>query len=208
MGDVAASGGYYIAAPAYKIFAEPTTITGSIGVFGVIPYTGKMFENKLGLSFDQVATNKHSVVSINRKLTPEEIAVIQEEVDVIYDEFLDRVSQGRKMTKTQVNRFARGRVWTGSDALKIGLVDKLGGLNDAIKFAVKTAGLKEAKIVYYPKKKVSPYDVIFEILEEQEEQVKMQQKLPVSIMKNYELLLKLEGLKGIQMRLPFYYNFE
>ena len=208
MGDVAASGGYYIAAPAYKIFAEPTTITGSIGVFGVIPYTGKIFENKLGLSFDQVATNKHSVVSTNRKLSLVEIAVIQEEVDVIYDEFLDRVSQGRKMTKAQVNRFARGRVWTGTDALKIGLVDKLGGLNDAINFAVKTAGLKEAKIVYYPKKKASPYDVIFEILEEQEEQVKTQVKLPVSLMKNYELLLKMEGLKGVQMRLPFYLNFE
>ncbi|MES2589006.1 MAG: signal peptide peptidase SppA [Bacteroidota bacterium] len=208
MGDVAASGGYYIAAPAYKIFAEPTTITGSIGVFGVIPYTGKMFENKLGLSFDQVATNKHSVVSTNRKLTTEEIGVIQEEVDVIYDEFLSRVAAGRNMTKTQVNQIARGRVWTGSDALKIGLVDEIGGLKDAISYAAKISGAKVVNIVYYPKKKESPYDAIFELLEADEESVKVQQKLPQSILKNYEMLLKLESMKGIQMRLPYYFEFD
>ena len=118
MGDVAASGGYYIASPAYKIFAESTTITGSIGVFGMIPYTGKMLQNKLGITFDQVSTNKHSVLSSNRKLSPEELAITQAEVDQIYDQFLKRVADGRKMTKDEVNVIARGRVWTGRDALK------------------------------------------------------------------------------------------
>ena len=132
MGDVAASGGYYISSPAYKIFAEATTITGSIGVFGMIPYTGKMLQNKLGITFDQVSTNKHSVLSSNRKLSPEELAITQAEVDQIYDQFLKRVADGRKMTKDEVNVIARGRVWTGRDALRIGLVDQLGGLPDAI----------------------------------------------------------------------------
>jgi protease IV len=209
MGDVAASGGYYIAAPAHKIFAENNTITGSIGVFGVIPFTGKMFENKLGISFDEVKTNKHAVVSSNRKLNPDEIEIIQEEVDVIYEEFLERVASGRGMTKTQVNKIARGRVWTGSDALKIGLIDKIGGLNDAITFAKKTAGISEAKIVYYPKKKDNPFDQIFELLEEQDdEEAKVKiQKIPESFLKYYEVLQKLETMNGIQMRLPFTIEF-
>jgi protease-4 len=97
MGDVAASGGYYIASPAYKIFAEPTTITGSIGVFGMIPYTGKMLENKLGISFDRVSTNQHAVLSTNRKLTPMELAITQEEVDEIWLTFSD--PQAKKPNK-------------------------------------------------------------------------------------------------------------
>jgi protease-4 len=208
MGDVAASGGYYIATPAYKIFAEPSTITGSIGVFGIIPYTGKMLENKLGITFDQVATNKHSVVSTNRKLSTEEFGIIQNEVDIIYDEFLNRVAEGRGMTKKQVNVVARGRVWTGADALKIGLVDQLGGLRDAIAFAKKTAGLKDAKIQYYPKKKQDPFEMIFEILEEQGSQAKIKSTLPSYLLENYEKLLALEKMKGIQMRLPLYYELK
>ncbi|MFN5845194.1 MAG: signal peptide peptidase SppA, partial [Flavobacteriia bacterium] len=139
MGDVAASGGYYIAAPAAAIFAEPTTITGSIGVFGMIPYTGKMLENKLGISFDRAGTNRHSIMTTNRKLDAEEYGIIQEEVDAIYEQFLTRVAEGRGMTTEKVNVLARGRVWTGRDALKIGLVDQLGGINDAIDYAAKKA---------------------------------------------------------------------
>ncbi|TXI84394.1 MAG: signal peptide peptidase SppA, partial [Crocinitomicaceae bacterium] len=112
MGDVAASGGYYISAPATAIFAEPSTITGSIGVFGMIPYTGKMLQNKLGMTFDRAATNQHSVMTTNRKLTPAEFLLVQEEVDAIYDQFLSRVAEGRGMTKERVNEIARGRVWT------------------------------------------------------------------------------------------------
>ncbi len=205
MGDVAASGGYYIAAPAHKIFAESNTITGSIGVFGVIPYTGKMFENKLGITFDEVKTNEHAVVSTNRKLTAFEISSIQDEVDHIYDEFLDRVATGRKMTKTQVNKIARGRVWTGNDALKIGLIDQIGGIKDAIAFAKKTAGIKEEKLIFYPKKKDNPFDQIFEMLENQEneEEIVVKTKMPASFVHYYETIKKLENLNGIQMRLPF-----
>lgn len=126
MGDLAASGGYYIAAPAARIFAEPTTITGSIGVFGMIPYTGDFMKNNLGLSFDYVQTNKHAAFSLNRRLTTDELTSIQAEVDEIYMDFLNRVSEGRGMTTEQVNKIARGRVWTGSDAINIGLVDELG----------------------------------------------------------------------------------
>ncbi len=205
MGDVAASGGYYIASPAARIFAEPTTITGSIGVFGVIPFTGNMLQNKLGLTFDRVQTNKHAVLSTNRKLSPEEFSTVQNEVDVIYAQFLNRVSTGRGMTVEAVNKIARGRVWTGTDALNIGLVDQLGGIKDAINYAAKQAGIKEQKIRYWPEKKEDP---IFELIEEltKEDQAKIQSsysEMPESLKFYYQQLKKLEQLKGIQMRMPY-----
>ena len=206
MGDVAASGGYYIASPAYKIFAEPTTITGSIGVFGMIPYTGKMLENKLGISFDRISTNQHSVLSTNRKLTPFELAITQEEVDKIYDQFLQRVADGRKMSKERVNRYARGRVWTGRDALKIGLVDQLGGLTDAIAFAANEVALKNPKVLYYPLKKEDKLGELVELIEEQkdEESIRIKsQQLPQELLNYYASIKRIEGMQGIQMRLPF-----
>jgi protease-4 len=206
MGDVAASGGYYIASPAYKIFAEPTTITGSIGVFGMIPYTGKMLENKLGISFDRVSTNQHAVLSTNRKLTPMELAITQEEVDEIYEQFLQRVSDGRKMTKDQVNVIARGRVWTGRDALKIGLVDQLGGLNDAIAFASAEVDLKNPKVLYYPLKKEDKLSDLIELIEDREEDESVgikSQKIPQELLDYYASIKKIENMRGIQMRLPF-----
>jgi signal peptide peptidase SppA len=205
MGDVAASGGYYIASPAYKIFAESTTITGSIGVFGMIPYTGKMLQNKLGITFDQVSTNKHSVLSSNRKLSPEELAITQAEVDQIYDQFLKRVADGRKMTKDEVNVIARGRVWTGRDALRIGLVDQLGGLPDAIAFATNNAKLKNPKVIYYPLKEDDSFSQLIELIEEEtENDVRIKSNaLPKEFMEYYEKLKKIEGMSGIQMRLPY-----
>lgn len=206
MGDVAASGGYYIASPAYKIFAEPTTITGSIGVFGMIPYTGKMLENKLGISFDRISTNQHSVLSTNRKLTSFELAITQEEVDKIYDQFLQRVADGRKMSKERVNRYARGRVWTGRDALKIGLVDQLGGLTDAIAFAANEVALKNPKVLYYPLKKEDKLGELVELIEEQkdEESIRIKsQQLPQELLNYYASIKRIEGMQGIQMRLPF-----
>ncbi len=205
MGDVAASGGYYIASPAARIFAEPTTITGSIGVFGVIPFTGNMLQNKLGLTFDRVQTNKHAVLSTNRRLSPEEFTTIQEEVDVIYLDFLNRVSTGRGMTVDAVNKIARGRVWTGTDALSIGLVDQLGGIKDAINYAAKQAGIKDQKIRYWPEKKEDP---IFELIEglTKEEQASIKSsysEMPESLKFYYQQLKKLEQLKGIQMRMPY-----
>ena len=206
MGDVAASGGYYIASPAYKIFAEPTTITGSIGVFGMIPYTGKMLENKLGISFDRVSTNQHAVLSTNRKLTPIELSITQEKVDQIYDQFLQRVSDGRKMTKDQVNVIARGRVWTGRDALKIGLVDQLGGLNDAIAFAASEVDLKNPKVLYYPLKKEDKLGELIELIQDQDDDESVSiksQKIPEELMDYYASIKKIERMRGIQMRLPF-----
>jgi protease-4 len=205
MGDVAASGGYYIAAPANYIFAEPTTITGSIGVFGMIPYTGKMFEKKLGITFDRVSTNKHSLMSPNRKLTREELAIVQEEVDTIYATFLKRVASGRKMTRDQVNTIARGRVWTGKDAIKIGLVDRLGGLKDAINYAAKKASLAETRVIYYPLKKEDKWDDFFEKIEGEKEVGSRiyQEKLPEEFLAYYNQLKKIESMTGIQMRIPF-----
>ncbi|WP_430403936.1 signal peptide peptidase SppA [Fluviicola sp.] len=205
MGDVAASGGYYISTPASTIFAEPTTITGSIGVFGVIPYTGGFMENKLGLTFDRVQTNKHSVLSTNRKLTPEEMSLIQAEVDQIYTQFKKRVADGRGLTTNQVQVIARGRVWTGTDALKIGLVDKLGGMNDALAFAIKEAKIKDAKVQYYPKVKEDPFeDILEQLSQEDQESIKIkQQAVPKVIDDLTKRLMKLESYSGIQMRMPY-----
>ena len=206
MGDVAASGGYYIAAPAFKIFAEPTTITGSIGVFGVIPFTGNLLTNKLGLTFDRAATNKHSVMSLNRRLTQEELGLIQVEVDQIYTQFMKNVSDGRKLTIPQVNAIARGRVWTGRDALKIGLVDELGGLTDAINYAAKNEGISNKKVLYYPLKEDDPISELIEKIEEETTSKNSKAstiELPVEIMNYYNQLKNLESYSGIQMRLPY-----
>lgn len=204
MGDVAASGGYYIAAPADKIFAQSSTITGSIGVFGVIPYTGAMLENKLGLTFDRVATNDHAILSTNQKLTEEEYALVQEEVDYIYDEFLSRVSGGRGMSKEAVNAVARGRVWTGKDAVKNGLVDEIGGMQDAIDFAAQQAGIKNSDriIRYYPKAEEKPWMALVDALEN-DEQASNQSAIPQEMIELYNRIKSIENLSGIQARLPY-----
>lgn len=206
MGDVAASGGYYIAAPATAIFAEPTTITGSIGVFGMIPYTGKMFEDKLGITFDRASTNSHSVMSTNRKLTKEEMAMIQSEVDSTYAQFLTRVSDGRKMTREKVNVIARGRVWTGLDAKEIGLVDRIGGLGDAIAHAARLSEIKDPKVLYYPLKKDDKFIELLEELNEGDENskfIRSNAKLPNELLEQYEHLKRISSMSRIQMRMPF-----
>lgn len=203
MGDVAASGGYYIAAPADRIFAESTTITGSIGVFGVIPFTGKMLNDKLGLTFDRATTNNHSVLSLNKKLTTEEMSIIQEEVDKIYDDFLFRVASGRKMSKEQVNRLARGRVWTGQDALKNGLVDEIGGIKSAIKYAQEITKSDADKILYYPTYEEEPFEMILEKLKEDDMIKGAEVTLSQELIDFYAKLKKLEKFNGMQMRLPY-----
>lgn len=203
MGDVAASGGYYVSAPAHRIFAEKNTITGSIGVFGVIPYTGDLFENKIGITFDYVKTNPHAVLSLNKKLTKDEFTTIQQEVNFIYDEFLERVAEGRSMTKENVNKIARGRVWTGEDALQIGLVDEIGGLTDALNYAIKEANIDKAIIEFFPEKKTEPWEEIIENLNE-EKSVKMKSSVPQELLKMYQKAKEIEGHTGIQMRGPAY----
>ena len=142
MGNVAASGGYYISAPATKIYAEPTTITGSIGVFGIIPNMQGFFKNKLGITFDGEKTHQYAdMMTTSRPLSEQEKLVIQGYVDEFYDGFVQRVSEGRKLTIAQVDSIGQGRVWTGVDAKARGLVDELGGLEDAVKAAAALAGL-------------------------------------------------------------------
>jgi protease-4 len=208
MGDLAASGGYYIATPADRIFAEPTTITGSIGVFGMIPYTGKMLENKLGITFDRVQTHNHSVMSTNRKLTPEELAMVQNEVNGIYSQFMDRVAKGRSLSVARVNQIARGRVWTGKDALAIGLVDELGSLTDVINFAKREIKDKEAKVIYYPKVKEDKFSAIIKMIEQENEDEESRlhlknSSLPNELLEQYERIKAIESKMGIQMRMPY-----
>jgi len=208
MGDVAASGGYYIATPATRIFAESKTITGSIGVFGVIPFIGDMLTDKLGLTFDRATTNKHSVLSLNKKLSSEELSYLQDEVDLIYKEFLSRVAEGRGMSVEQVNAIARGRVWTGDDALKIGLVDEIGGIDKAIAYASKLAGLSKPKVLYYPLQKEDPFGELIEKIQEEEfAQSESKSSVSEELMNYYERLKLLDQLSGIQMRLPLYIDF-
>ncbi len=209
MGDVAASGGYYIAAPASYIFAEPTTITGSIGVFGMVPYTGKMLENKLGVTFDRVATNKHSVMTTNRKLTEEEMTIIQEGVDEIYVQFKTIVAKGRGLTMDRVQEIARGRVWTGVDAKRIGLVDELGGMKDAIAYAAKQAKIKDVKVLYYPLVKEDKLGEFLEQIEGQGESASVSSiEFPTELLNYYKQIKEIESLQGIQMRLPFTLNLK
>ncbi len=175
----------------------------------MIPYTGEFMKNTLGFSFDYVQTNKHAGFSLNRKMTPEELASIQEEVDAIYMDFLERVAEGRKITVEQANKVARGRVWTGSDAINIGLVDELGGLNDAIKYAAKTAGIKEPKVLYYPFVEENPFEAIMEQLNsDKQAKVAANMQVPAELIKHYQKLAQLENMTGIQMRLPFVIDFK
>lgn len=166
--DVAASGGYYIAAGSDAIFAEPMTVTGSIGVFGMLFQTDKFFDNKLGITFDGVKTHESAdMMSGVRALMPFEKQKIQESVNDIYNTFLNVVQQGRPHFKAidEVNEVAEGRVWLGSRAKEIGLVDELGSLDDAILKAAQLAGLKDYDVVMYPDEK-RWIDKIFESLGE------------------------------------------
>jgi protease-4 len=150
MGNLAASGGYYIACNADKIFAQPNTITGSIGVFGTIPNMHQLAE-ELGVNAEQVGTNKRSVeYSIFEPMSDEQRALIKEGIEDIYDVFTKRVADGRGMTQESVDAIAQGRVWTGNDAAKIGLVDEIGGLDAALQFAASEVSLSDYEIIELP----------------------------------------------------------
>jgi protease-4 len=154
MGDLAASGGYYISCAADSIVAEPNTITGSIGIFAILPNMQKFFNDKLGITFDGVKTGKYADLGdISRPLTPEERAILQNEVDHGYDDFTKAVAAGRHKTQAYINSIGQGRVWTGEQAIGLGLVDRLGNINDAIKIAAKMANIKTYKLVPYPGQK-------------------------------------------------------
>ncbi len=202
MGAVAASGGYYISCAADSIVAEPTTITGSIGVFGIIPNFQNFFNNKLGITFDRVNTGKYSdYFSLNRPMRNDEKKIIQNEIDHIYKTFVNNVAVGRKKTFDEINEIAKGRVWTGIQAKKIGLVDELGGLSDAIKIAAAKAKILHYSIVEYPTLK----SIIESILEDFPAEAKMkfvQNELGEQY-KYYKYLSRIKDYAGFQTRLPF-----
>lgn len=202
MGDVAASGGYYISCAADRIFAQPNTITGSIGVFGLIPNAQKALSEKLGITIDTVNTNKHSDVgTILRGVTAEEHAYIQQGVEKIYDVFITKVAEGRNMPKSNVDSIGQGRVWSGADALKINLVDELGGLNEAVSYAAKKAKLKDYKIRDYPKRK----EPLLEMLGASQEEMETR-AIRSKLGEQYIYLQQLKHVlnsKGVQARLPY-----
>ena len=177
MGDYAASGGYYISCNADYIYAEPTTLTGSIGIFGTVPNINKLRE-KVGLDIDGVSTNKHSALNVNaiyRGMNPQETALMQNMVERGYDLFTRRCADGRGMTQDAIKKIGEGRVWLGKDALEIGLVDELGNINDAINKAVEMAELGEYQLVSYPEKK-DPFEEMLKMFDTTtpEEQLIMQ----------------------------------
>ena len=166
MGDYAASGGYYISCCADYIYAEPTTLTGSIGIFGTVPNISKLREN-IGLDVDGVTTNKHSALTSNilqKGMNPEERALMQAMVERGYDLFTQRCADGRGVSQDSIKAIGEGRVWLGKDAVKIGLVDELGNINSAINKAVELAQLGEYELVYYPEKK-DPLQEILKLLD-------------------------------------------
>ena len=160
MGDYAASGGYYIACAADSIFSNKTTVTGSIGVFGIIPNLKKLYNEKLSVFFDTVNTHKYSDMGTNRRLTNFEIDRIRENINQIYSDFINKVADGRNMDTLYVDNIGQGRVWSGAKAKEIGLVDTHGGLFDAIYAAKLIANIDDYRIIELPKKK-DPFQNIF-----------------------------------------------
>lgn len=203
MGNYAASGGYFIAAPGTKIFASPTTITGSIGVFGLVPNAGKLMEQKLGINFETVETNANSdFPSVYRPMNTVEKEAMQRTIENTYSDFVNKVSSGRKMTFNAVDSIAQGRVWSGADAMKLGLVDGVGGLTAAIEEAAKLAGLENYSVRELP---VSE-DPLTRMISQFGAEIKMR------VLKNelgeferiFDELREIRDLSGVQTRLPYF----
>ena len=204
MGDVAASGGYYIACAADKIYAQPNTITGSIGVFGIIPNIGPALEKNFGITFDRAKTNHHSVLSLNKALTDEEKHLIQLGVDDIYNDFTLKVANGREgLEQADVDSIGQGRVWSGTDALRLGLVDELGGIDDAVAYAAQQANIAsyDIKIGVYPAQKQSRLLELMDFLGEQD--VSNETSLKLKLESFIKSMDKITSAKGVQARMPF-----
>lgn len=204
-GDLAASGGYYISCMGDKIFAQPNTITGSIGVFGLIPNAQKFFNDKLGITFDEVKVTKHGVLGGGTKpLDAEESAFAQKNVERTYRQFKSRVAEGRHKDTAYIESIAQGRVWTGNQGLANGLVDTIGGLDDAIAYAAAKANLKSFRIKEYPEEKT-----LSEKIEESFGDVKAG-VLKDELGDQYEMYKKMEWVKsatGVQARLAYDLGF-
>ena len=202
MGNLAASGGYYISCGADKIFASPSTITGSIGVFGVIPNLKNFFNNKLGITFDGIKTNENAdFMSTTKPLTKYQYDLIQMEIERVYSTFLKHVAKGRNMTTEQVDTIGQGRVWSGSDAIEIGLIDEFGGLKRAIEEAKNLADIKDYRVMELPEQK-EPLELIMDDLMGKTKVRLLQNELG-SNYKYYQYLKEVGEMNGIQARLPF-----
>lgn len=202
MGDVAASGGYYIVTPAKKILANINTLTGSIGVIGMLPNGQNFMKDKLGITSDVVKTNKHSDLgSFFRPLEPEETELIQKEIGNTYNSFTLHVAEGRGMTQDAVDKIGGGHIYSGTEAKKIGLIDDFGGLKEAIELAAEEAGLKNYRTVEMPEIE-DPLQTIIKQLSGEVKLRAIRSELGDNY-KYYEQLKKIQHLQGIQAILPF-----
>ncbi|KIA87382.1 signal peptide peptidase SppA [Flavobacterium sp. AED] len=208
MGNYAASGGYYIACNANKIFAENNTITGSIGVFGILPNFSQLTK-KIGINVEQVKTHENAAryspfVPLDEKLK----AVTLEEIEHIYKTFVTHVAQGRKMTFAQVDAIAQGRVWAGSEAVKIGLVDKIGGLNDAIHEAAALAKTKTYSTQNYPEYEKDFNDLLANLPFAKSKESFIKEEIGEENYKIMEEVKRLQAQKGVQAMMPFEINIK
>ncbi len=204
MSDVAASGGYYMAMGCDAIVAHPNTITGSIGVFGVIPNMQGFFNNKLGITIDHVSTGKFSdMPTVSRPMTEFEQEVVQREINKIYEVFTSKAAQGRKMSQDQLKQYASGRVWSGTEAKERKLVDEFGGLEKAIEVAAAKAGIKDKdyRLKELPRQK-SFFDSMFGDLGSDVRESAVKAELG-EMYPMYKLYKKVENIKGIQARMPY-----
>lgn len=206
-GDVAASGGYYIAQDSDKIFAQPNTITGSIGVFGMIP-NAKQLINNVGITTDHVKTNANAnqLKSIFNPLSSDAEKLMQKSVVLVYERFVNHVAKNRKMTFDQVNKIGGGRVWSGTSAKEIGLIDEFGDLNTAITYASKIAKINNYSTESFPKRKES-FEEIIDKLQGNKISSKIKEELGSDAAKVYDNLMIMNKQKGVQARLPFEIKF-
>lgn len=208
MGSVAASGGYYIAAPADVIVAEPNTITGSIGVFGLMINAKELLNNKLGINVETVKFGEYADLgSIDRPLTTAERAIIQRGVDRIYDDFITKVAEGRKLKKEQVDSIAQGRVWAAIDAKKIGLVDEFGGLDKALEIAKTKAKITDYRIINFPEMK-DPIETLISDMSGQASMFLTKRSLTAEQFKLYTDFEKIMHYRGLQARMSFNVNVQ
>ncbi|MBU6339910.1 MAG: signal peptide peptidase SppA [Bacteroidetes bacterium] len=208
MGDVAASGGYYIACQADSIFAEANTITGSIGVFGMIPILQNTMKNKLGITYDTVRTSKYAAFgSPFIDFSDAEGKMIQDRIDETYQNFLEKVATGRKKTPEQINEIAQGRIWAGSTAKSIGLVDDIGGLDRAIKAAAQLAHLDKFRTTDFPRTQTGIEQFIEKITRKKDRddyvRTHMLQSELDDLYPMYKTLHDIRQNSGIQMRMPY-----
>lgn len=206
-GDVAASGGYYIACAADKIFASPTSITGSIGVFGMIPNMNEFYKSNFGITFDTVKTNNSADMGIYRKLTSFEKQKIQQGIEDVYETFISRVSEGRDISTKQVDNIGQGRVWSGYDAKKIGLIDEFGGLEKAIESAAALAEIEDYRTISLPKQK-DPFTEFLEGLNQTKLSDILSDELDLINKKDITTIKEMIKSEKIQTRLPYILSLE